>query len=67
MITIWRVTLWYEESRTLSQTLHSAETREEAIRKALAYLTACTDWSKIHVKRAVIEDIYEGNPADVVI
>ena len=64
---IWRVTIWYEESHTLSHTLHSAETREEAIRKALAFLPSGADRSKIHVKRAVVEDIYEGNPADVVI
>jgi hypothetical protein len=67
MITIWRVTVWYEESRTLSQTLHSAQTREEAIRKALAYLPPCADWSKIQVKRAVIEETSEGNAVDVVI
>ncbi len=67
MVIIWRVTIWYEETRTLSQTLHSAETREEAIRKALAYIPSCADWSKIHVKRVVIEDSYEGDPADLVI
>ena len=66
MVTIWRVTIWYEESDTLSQTLHSAQTREAAIRKALTYIPPCVDWIKIHVKRAVIEDVYEGNPADVV-
>ena len=67
MVTIWRVTIWYEESQTLSQTLHSAETREEALRKALADIPACADWSKIHIKRAVIEEVYEGNPENVVI
>jgi len=54
MVTIWRVTIWYEESHTLSQTLHSAETRGAAIRKALTYILLCVDWSKIHVKRAVV-------------
>jgi hypothetical protein len=67
MVLIWRVTIWYEESRTLSQTLHTAETRKEAIRKALAFIPACADWSTIHVRRAVVEEVYEGNPADIVI
>jgi len=66
-VKIWRVIIWYEETQTRSETLHLAETREEAIRKALSYVPRCADWSKIHVKRAVVDGIYNGNPADVVI
>jgi hypothetical protein len=66
-VKVWRVTIWYEETRTRSQTLHSAETREEAIRKALSFVPQCVDGSKIQVKRAVVEDIYDGNPTDLAI
>jgi hypothetical protein len=66
-IKIWRVTIWYEETRTRSQTLHSAETREEAIRKALLFVPQCVDGRKIQVKRAVVDDIYNGNSIDLAI
>ena len=64
-IPIWRVTLFYPETRVKSSTLHSAGTRGEAVGKAFQYIPSFTTQPK--VRRATIQDYYTGDPHDLVI
>ncbi len=53
----------YPETKVKSSTLHSGATRREAVTKALQYVPSFATPPK--VRRAVIEDRYTGNPADL--
>ena len=64
-IPIWRVTLFYPETRAKSSTLHSTGNRDEAVGKALQFVPSFVPPPR--VRRAVIEDYYTGNPRDLVI
>jgi hypothetical protein len=64
---IWQVTIQFEETRTTSKTLHAADTRRQAIQKALGGIPTWADWTKIKVKRAVVVDSYDSDPRTLVI
>lgn len=67
-VKIWRVTLYHPATGMKDSTLHSGNTRSEAVGKALQYVpSSASSAPRPKVRWAVVEDTYTGNPNDLVI
>ncbi len=68
-VTLWRVDVYYPVTRVHASTVHSAQRREEAVRKALQhvpYVLLEEDEYPI-VQDVRVDSLYHGNPRDLVI
>ena len=69
VVTLWRVEVYYPVTRVHASTLHSAETREEAVRKALQHVpyTLLEEHEYPIVQGVRVDSFYHGNLRDLVI
>jgi len=69
VVTLWRVDVYYPVTRVHASTVHSAQTPEEAVQKALQhvpYVLLEEDEYPI-VQDVRVDSLYHGNPRDLVI
>jgi hypothetical protein len=68
-VTLWRVDVSYPVTRVHASTVHSAETEEEAVRKALQHVpSALLEAHKYPTVISVrVDSLFDGNPRDLVI
>jgi hypothetical protein len=68
-VTLWRVEVFYPVTRVHTSTVHSAETREEAVRKALQHVpyALLEEDEYPRVMSVRVDSFYHGNPRDLVI
>jgi hypothetical protein len=68
-VTLWRVEVYYPVTRVHASTVHSAEKREEAVRKALQHVPYALleedEYPRVISVR--VDSFYHGNPHDLVI
>jgi hypothetical protein len=67
-VTLWRVDVFYPVTRVHASTVHSAERREEAVRKALQHVPyALLEAHEYPIVQDVrVDSRYHGNPRDLV-
>jgi hypothetical protein len=68
-VTLWRVDVSYPVTGVHASTVHSAQRREEAVRKALQHVpSALLEEHEYPIVQGVrVESFYHGNPRDLVI
>ena len=68
-VTLWRVEVYYPVTRVHASTVHSAETEEEAVRKALQHVPYALLEAHEYplVQNVRVDSLYYGNPCDLVI
>jgi hypothetical protein len=67
-VTLWRVNVYYPMTRVHTSTIHSAQTREEAVQKALQHVPyALLEAHEYPIVQDVrVDSLYHGNPRDLV-
>jgi hypothetical protein len=68
-VTLWRVEVYYPVTRVHASMVHSAQTPEEAVRKALQHVPyALLEEHEYPIVQEVrVDSLYHGNPRDLVI
>ena len=68
-VTLWRVEVYYPVTRVQASTVHSAQTREEAVQKALQHVpyALLEEDEYPRVMSVRVDSFYHGNPRDLVI
>jgi hypothetical protein len=68
-VTLWRVEVNYPVTRVHASTVHSAQRREEAVRKALQHVPyASLEAHEYPIEQNVrVDSLSHGNPRDLVI
>ena len=69
VVILWRVDVYYPVTRVHASTVHSAETQEKAVRKALQHVPyALLEEHEYPIVQDVrVDSYYHGNPRDLVI
>src|SRR5436309_2919135 len=69
VVILWRVDVYYPVTRVHSSTVHSAQTQEEAVKKALQHVpSALLEAHEYPVVQEIrVDSLYYGNPRDLVI
>jgi hypothetical protein len=69
VVTLWRVEVYYPVTRVHASTVHSAQTPEEAVQKALQHVPyALLEEDEYPIVQDVrVDSLYHGNPRDLVI
>ena len=69
VVTLWRVDVYYPVTGVHSSTVHSGETQDEAVHKALQHvpysLLEAHEYPTVTNVR--VDSLYHGNPHDLVI
>jgi hypothetical protein len=68
-VTLWRVDVSCPVTGVHASTVHSAQTREEAVRKALQYVPCALLEAHEYpiIQDVQVDSLYHGNPPDLVI